>query len=57
MYGTGDMSEERLRIYFEHPKSQGGPVWNVECYKDFQCMVVSFEEHEGMCVYTWSHFY
>jgi hypothetical protein len=49
IHNIGKISKENIELYFEHPKSGGGPVLRCECpvsnYKD--CAILEFEDVQG----------
>ena len=48
VYGVEGMSNQKIQMYFEHPKSKGGDVSDVELVQEHKCAVVIFEDYEGI---------
>lgn len=47
IHNIGKLSKENIELYFEHPKSSGGPVNRCECPAASDCAILEFKDVEG----------
>ena len=49
VYNVSALTEQMIEMYFEHERSGGGPIQEIEMNKQEDYAIISFEKYGGMC--------